>query len=104
MVILSNITHLGLIPHTRVIPSTSVAPQPLESHKPQATLFGQLNVFVRYWALCSGAGLTFCGVLGGPAHRKLITVYKHVQVRRCRLNRIEAVFKVLGLALETNMR
>jgi len=27
----------------------------------------------------SGAGLTFCGVLGGPAHRKLSTVYKHVR-------------------------
>jgi len=32
-----------------------------------------------------GAGLSFCGVLGGPAHRKLSTVYKHVKAGRCRL-------------------
>ena len=27
----------------------------------------------------TGAGLSFCGVLGGPAHRKLSLVYKHVR-------------------------
>ena len=29
----------------------------------------------------TGAGLSFCGVLGGPAHRKLSRVYKHVRGR-----------------------
>jgi hypothetical protein len=29
----------------------------------------------------TGAGLSFCGVLGGPAHRKLSLVYKHVRGR-----------------------